>query len=575
MNVVQLERAWVFWLTISLIASLWFLLRQLGVKTRKTAFLEIWEKALAASNVWERILAKLPTWSLLLSLGTLFFLGLAGAGPSYMQKGGGTYHLVLDASASMRALSSDGETRFAKAVAQAKRFLSERLPGDRVSLSVLEDRCRTLSAPSENWADLIRRIDALQVLPVDSDFQNIREQFAKVHDPVLVFSDGIGKNSQALRDWKPCYFFNVGENISNVGFVSFQLDDPWPKPSIRLQLGLHNFSDKDQEREIRLRLGDQVLKSVPVKLPAHANVVQEIKFDRGKEIFLKVECLPFDAYSLDDLLSAKVKMLAAAPIVLIRNGNSLDPFLQAVAEALSEESKASIQTLDAVEGIEPGAVVISQGGEWKIPPDGNGRYLLFGAQIEGLSKLPWRENPTVQIPPPYSHFTRDLHFDWLRVSRALTAHVSGQAILSASDGPLVFHTQWGTNRIVASCFSLSDSNWPVLADFPVFVRRAYAWLLGDASSISAHLQAGEILFLNPELGFWKVPTRLGSVQTPLGQSMINFQSETESDHSGSLAPGWSKEIPQGPGFRKSLSLLCLVMALVLLSFRAFLEWFSD
>lgn len=575
MIVVQLERAWVFWLTVSLIAALWFLLRQLGVKTRKTAFLEIWEKALAASNVWERILAKLPTWSLLLSLGTLFFLGLAGAGPSYMQKGGGTYHLVLDASASMRALGSDGETRFAKAVAQAKHFLSERFPGDRVSLSVLEDRCRTLSAPSEDWTELIRRVDTLQVLPVESDFQNIRDQFAKVKDPVLVLSDSIGKNVQALRDWELCYLFNVGEPLANVGFVSFQLDDPWPKPSIRLQLGLHNFSSKDQEREIRLRLGDQVLKSVPVKLPAGANVVQEIRFDRGKEESLTIECLPFDAYSLDDLLSARVKAMSTAPIVLIRNGNSLDPFLQAAAEALSEEGNASIRILDGVEGIEPGAVVLSQGGEWQIPPDGNGRYLLFGAQIEGLSKLPWRENPKPQIPPPDSYFTRDLHFDWLRVSRALTVHVSGQSILSANDGPLLFQTQWGTNRIVASSFSLSDSNWPVLADFPVFVRRAYAWLLGDASSIPAHLQAGQILFLNPELGFWKTPMRLGPVQTPLGQSMINFQSETESDHSGALYLGWSKEIPQGPGFRKSLTMLCLVMALVILSLRAFLEWFSD
>jgi len=492
------------------VAAIAILLLAIRRGTRvETAYLDLWERALASSSLWERWLRRAPnTQILLLACGALL-AGVAASGPHQRKRGVRDLLLVVDRSATM-ATREGSATRLDLAKEWVRDAIASQDPEDRIGLAAAGHTLEAIAAPSRDRAGLLASLAKLEIEEVGSDLAAAGAALEGFPKQTILVSDLAGKKVGLPRTHV------VGSESENLGIVDLRVEDPFPDSDARVTATIRNGGHAERNAVVTVERGGEEAARGEARVAAGGETQLSIPFPRGRGGLHSVRLRPGDAFALDDEATFLLTPSATAPIILVRNDEGPSPALEALARALALELGVPLGTVASAADAPAEAVVFQEGGKLaKLPA----RAFLWGVECPELDRAGAIPAPEILGFDAAHPLTRGLRLERLVVKPKIALADSGEALVRGAGGPLLLAKSEGDRRVVAAAFRLADANFPVLEGaFPVFGRRAFLWLAHDARRTVPFRRTGD----DPTapLYGWPVegPGRIGPCELPTGES---------------------------------------------------------
>ncbi|HYN63617.1 MAG TPA: BatA and WFA domain-containing protein [Candidatus Limnocylindrales bacterium] len=462
----------------------------------------LWQEALKDRERGLGLRRLLRDISLLLLLAIALVLGLALAGPQWFTHTSERADtvLVLDVSASMKARSGFGTTRFDQALAEAADIV-DALPRAGRMLVMTSGRKALLRTGFETDRGTLRRVLS-QLRPAD-EAGRPREALAlalsllrgRDHGRIYFLTDG-AFDAEVDPGSPQVVFRIVGGPARNVAITRFDFRQELASDDrFQVLMTVHNYTD------------------APMAVPASVSLDGRTLFTRSLELKARDEhtlVLPFTGRALgravariqvdDDLAAdnqafAAVNAESALSVLLFTPGNF---YLESVLEALPgvnlikrEWSPAEdMARLARIHDI----VVFDSVAAPRLPP---GNFLLINTVAPGL---PFSDAGRVARPDilgrGVSALMRDVDLTAVRIDEARRVAIRGevpglQRLFWSRDTALALALIEGDVKLVYLGFDLSQSNFPQQVAFPLFFSQSLEWLRprGDGF-VSTHLAAG-------------------------------------------------------------------------------------
>lgn len=393
------------------------------------------------------------------------------------RSGGGTQVAVVSAAASaeiVREFSSD----IAGASASIERIAATDQPGD-------------LASAMEVARAMLGGADASEELDAGTD--------------VLVFSDGAFADGarEVVAPGGSVRLVRCGPSPSadkpNLGIVVLSARRDAERPEVvNLFAKVQNASSTARSVPVRLSIDGVVLETKAVSVPARAagtsgetGVVLSASVPAGG--IAMVSLIVDDERDLmvsDNSAAINLRSASPARVLLVQRG--------AGARLVGEPNgaiSADFLLADALEELSPGSMTrvgreryeeLAAAGELKfydlvvfdgVTPRTEPALpsLSFGAGVPGLelgASVEGSESRPIQSWVRSSPFLRDITLDGVVIANELAFRGKNADVLARSErGPLIVssRTNDGPRRLVVT-FSLENSNWPLQAGFPIFLK---------------------------------------------------------------------------------------------------------
>jgi hypothetical protein len=470
---------------------------------------------------------------LLLSLAVLSFLALGLAGPGEAPVSAGIagpdarpVAIVLDATLSLRAREGTAR-RFDLATAEADRLVrAARGPvrvfcAGRGAESVID-----ASADPTAWpAWLAARAPAA---PAGTLVPALRAAAAWLGTPgggrLVLLTDGAARDEAGLADAVRETGAEVrlcGTPLPNLAIVEGGASRAWGEKEAQIFFRVRNFSDAARDVTMAATLDDQPARNLPLKLAAEADEAVAFPLAVEGEGRLTLRLLADDALPEDNAMRIVVPARRRPRVFVFQTAGG-NAFLRRALEVLGDRIDAAASGFapphaweEVAPTLRPGDVAIFDG----CGPTGDLRpagYLFLrgrgpfvpvtGTEVESPGAFAWRHGPLASALPDIAG---------LRVRSALALRVERgmETVLDSDRGALAVSGESpGGARFIALGFRLDDSNLPLLAAFPVFLRNAFDWLVGEERRhLPAALPMGEPLAIDrpvPSPGAEAVVTRI-------------------------------------------------------------------
>ncbi|MFN0040220.1 MAG: BatA domain-containing protein [Burkholderiales bacterium] len=451
--------------------------------------------AVSSMLIWDRVLRKSHAgsdrlrWWLSLLLSALIAAAMASAlahWPSVRPGAGGAQRLILilDNSATMATLRTDGVTRWDHALARADALLRERPAATAVMIA---DSMRRIAIPSfeERDAALAR----MQSLTTSfGDRPRVPELAPMADTETIVFTDGVrltGVPQSAKVE-------SVFEAVENSGIVAFEVRAVPGDPRRQLAyVEIANAGGTAKTIEVILTGlgGRQSEKSLQVPAGRTGHVQIDVSgFEAGP---LKASLrMPGDALSVDDVAYAVRQASRVVRVGLVGAANaylekSLRARHQVRLQVLSLEAYADRDDIDVwiFDRFAPSrrprapALLFRPGNAAWLPP--------AGAEIVAPVPESWE----AAHPLLANLVLRELVID-----RAVVSNPTEFSLIRARRGMPLVIAQDSFPRQIWLAFGLGDSNFALHAGFPVFVDNALTWLTGENETLAARLGRAEVPF---------------------------------------------------------------------------------
>lgn len=481
-------------------------------------FSRIWDSVLRDKQATELFSKLRRMLSLLLQLALLALLVLALGDPKPKEDLRAGRHLVLliDASASMKALDVK-PSRLAAAKAEAERIVRGLGASDRAIVVQMGSVPTPRSSMSGDHAELLRAIGQVSASDTRADLEaglsfgrdSLR---GAANAELVVIGDGAYGDTSALSgrvdlEGAAPRFVPIGKSGKNLSISEFSVRRyPLDKSRYEVMLEVANLNDVPVDVELELS-GDGVVVDVTrLKLGPSEKLPRFYQDLAGASRTLTARIRAgagLDDLPADDVAYALLPERRRARILLVSPGNT---YLEA-ALLLDEY-------LD-VSQVVPGA-------RW---PDGHFDVAIFDgvapALTDQVGSALYLNPPGDTSPVPFAEEIRDYGFDtWERKSPVLRfmsmgdiqvargrafKPAAGDKVLGASDqGAILVSGARGGHRFVALGFDPRDSDLVLRIAWPLFVLNAInAFVEEDTGYVSSY-RTGEV---------WRigVPGSLGSV----------------------------------------------------------------
>ena len=477
----------------------------LKVKRRdvRVPYLRLWEQLVIDTKARALFKRLKRLYSLLLQLLILGALVLAAAEPDFDLKSTEKESIVLllDCSASMQTVEPGGEgapdrSRFELLLERAREFVEGRSREDEMLIAAVSDRVDVLVPFNRSKLRLRdaltraavtnRSLDALAAM------EFAREVTADRAAPVVLFlSDGnagdvpaaIAKVPLAAGERRGAYV-PLGKAAENVGILRFTARKNEGLGTDYLLAVLKNHGAAQVETKVELSRDGNLIAVEPISLPPGEEVTwsKKLTLDQGGTLRLAVEHA--DPFRLDNEAYAVVRPLRLRKIgLVVEREDQAAPFIvafQAMVELVAESSfftTADKYAEMSAERRECDITICVGVVPAELPQRGN--VILMDTPVPDF--LPAREvgreaRPTVwdwdrdHILNRYLNY-RDLPLPPARVLKLS----SGEALVSAIDGPIVTAFDLPNRRAVHVGFDMTAELFPFRLAFPMLVRNAIAW----------------------------------------------------------------------------------------------------
>ncbi len=574
---------WGFWL--GAIAPAIVLLYLLKVKRRPLAVstLMFWQRVLQENRrraLFQRLRQLL---SLLLHLLIFALVLLALARPVFdrLVRAGSSSVLVLDLRARMQATEPGGQTRFALAIEEAKRYV--RQAGALRQVAILTAGAQTSVAVPFTGDEKTLREGLARLQPTDAggDLEPAlrlgRDLLASRAGErrLLVFTDRKGSD--------PAEYRALGTPRHNLAITQFAARAlPGSPETCEVLLEVQNFSDTEAAGNVELTLDGRLLDVRPFRLaPGQTDrrtfpLVPGENMARGR---LLAHLEGRDALPLDDIAYALLPIRRPIQVLLVTKGNwflekllAADPrvrFELLTPESFSAEIAAKFQAVIYDDWLPSGLTLAQLKGS-----------ALFLGRTPFDTTDPEITQPVITDIDAAHPLLRAVKLEHVTVARAAAMALPKEAAgwrfeepLRFADRPLLIA---GANRpsvpeqrLAALGFRVLDSDLPLRVAFPLLISNTLQWLAGATVEETPSLRAGETIklaegetaFLPPERAESSLTKEQRGVFQPLANGFyalragpaerwvaVNTASATESDLRTSVEPA----APSGEGLSFAL-----------------------
>lgn len=449
----------------------------------------LWRRVLDESReltLWERIRRAV---SLVLTILIALALAMAAARPGRREAAGaaaGRLLIVLDASWSMQARTEGGETRWERAVAEARRILAGTGAGE-IALATTADGL--VEGPTRDAALIDAALDRAAPSGGDWGAWPRLAGAATVH----FITDGARP-----RPTEPgAIVHSVFEPAANAAITAFEL-----RPSLGgadagdAYLEIANFAPSAQQVGLTLRRGRATVFERTLDVAPGEALRQVVPVARGGDPLLEARIeASSDALAIDDQASVWVErarplqvVVAGADVGWLRTALGRNPDVAATFVdrpgfdrlPADQRRQADVLVFDGWAPAEPPArpallVAPPAGTPWLNAP---GDQALPGVPApSGVEDRPrWEipgDHPVVQGVDPFT----------LIISRAqvYSSPSLTPVARSARGTPLVLVHASAERRQIVLAFGAADSNLPAAPGFPVLLGNALDWLARPAS----------------------------------------------------------------------------------------------
>jgi len=507
-------------------------------RLRPTPWLEVrslglWKRAQREAGPYEKAAGWLRAAGAVFAACALFAAPFAAARLRFILPGGARVALLVDVSASTGARGPDGRTRLEASREEAARWLVSRPATDRFALLAAgaEPRWIVESTPDRGAVLAGLEPEDCAARPALAVAEARRAGLVPVF-----FTDG-GEDARAVGEGVAR--FVAAGTCPNAGFVGLDLADDGLRPEVTVRYAVRDYDRSAGAARVEAALDGERLASDEFPLAPGRVVERSLRIPRRGGGTLELRLLPGDGFALDDAVIAEVGKGPRGPVVLTERA-AQDPVLLALAGALAEEAGVPLRTGSSVAEAASLAVAADE----TIDPRSVGSpWLGFGTRFVGTGEARTIERPSLDRIEADSTLLAGLSIDSLMLARV--APPTGVQAIAWGDGTgLLYGASIGEARVVATAFSLEDSNFALLAAFPIFARRAFASLSGSAPAPLVRTGAPPAGVPVAAWGGGEIRKKVG----PLAQGgCANFLDPAESDLSPRLPSGWTGSVPEGPG----------------------------
>jgi hypothetical protein len=467
--------AWYAWLLLlaATAAAAWIFLIKLRPPRTLVPSLLLWQKVLDESRertLWERIRRAV---SLAVTVAIALMLALAAVQPqrrlSPQSARSGRRLIVLDSSLTMMARTSTGETRWERAVAQAKR-LSAAAAGE-VALATTADGL--VEGPTADRALIDAALDRLA--PTGSD-RTLWPHVAAAADVHFVTDGALARAVDA-----DVVVHSVFEAAANVAITAFAVRPSFdPDRAADAYLEVANYAPSAQQVKVVLTRGAMPILDRTLDMSAGESLRQVIPIARGggEALRTRVEAR-HNALAIDDEAFAWVDRARPLNVVIVSD----DPAWLSSLLARDPSVRGSISsTAGYPNGVEDVDLIVFDRWAPSSPPRIPALYVappraaswLFGAENASAAdeaRPRWERTSAHAV-------VRGIDPATLTIERAHS--YSGPQLLpvaqSARGTPLVSVVETPEQRAVIVAFGPRDSNLTSAPAFPVLIGNAIDWL---------------------------------------------------------------------------------------------------
>ena len=455
--------------------------------------LMLWTRVLDATRemtFWERI-RKAVSWLVITAIGIMLMLALTRPSPGVAAASGGRRLIVLDSSWSMGTEMSNGDTRWEKAIAQA-RTLIVASAGDEVALATTADGL--VEGPTTDTVLLEAALD--RIAPAGGE----QADWPQLSGVSVVHFITDGTLPRATADLEAAgakvtvqSVFEPAPNLAITAFEAHASSDPEAQAEAYLELA--NYSGAPQKARLVVTRGTAKMFDGNVDLNAGEAVRQIVPLGKqGDSRVLARLSGPNNALAIDDEAVAWV------------------PGAQQLAVTVVSEAPGYIQVLfDRLPGmkatfIAPGAYSKPRTGAEDVlvfdhwaPPEAPAKPSLFITPPDPKPAAPWMGSTRIERTPQWSTslahpVLNGVDPTTVTIERARTVESDMWTPIakSATGTPLVSVAETQDYRRVLLGFGSAEpeSNVALQPAFPVLMVNALEWLARP--SLGAQVRPGVV-----------------------------------------------------------------------------------
>ena len=492
--------------------------------------------------------------------------------------------MVLDTSGSMQNVDAGGKSRLERAVDAMKQQIADSSGSTFSIVTTHENKTELLAVGATDSRQLTQALDGVTCSDADgslSDVEDTVDSLAAQQEDgkktsVLVYTDGIGAADADTLVQRfhadICVMGEAAENVAN-DFLSCAKDEN----GYQAAAGLTNYSDKEASLEITLYEEDTPLSVRNVTVPAgesYTVLFEDIKWD-GKPLKSEISAIRFagseakDSLAQDNVTYAIEDQAAQYDAVLIGKGNT---YIEKAYEAISGESLVRAERENTLEEDDT-RVRIYDAGTADLQEDALSR-MVFADPSDATGK-----EEHIALTVSDTEITSGIKDFSVGVNETYTYDVPEWAtgFLWAGKKCAGYYGEHDGVRVVVVGFDIRESDFPLQAEFPVYMANALSFL-NDSSLLAQNVYvAGEKIVYHPQSDV-DVSTLSAATDTAglftveAGDKkeayVVRFATGTQSDASVTAASSGDGVTTQGGMTRKSLRSLVILLVVLLL----ILEW---
>lgn len=437
----------------------------------------------------------------------------------------GNVILVLDTSGSMQHDAGSGKTRIEEAVEEAKSLIAS---SDETAFSILTNDCtgtRLLAVGSKDKNSLYAALDQVDCCDGTgrlSDAESMVETLRGANEDadegtagaeVIVFTDGNSAgDAMSFAEYFDAQVLVMGGAVSNVAnnFLSYaaaagageeQEAEGGTAQMISCASSLTNYSDADASAEISLYAGEKLVQVRQVELAANETTLcffDDFLWD-GRPLRSEVGSVRFagksDADSLenDNVAYAVLEQSGRVEAVLVGEGNT---YIEKAYQAATGMSLAKVKNEGALEDGDQTVRIYDAREEGSVRSDVSGIRFKDEKNASGTAE-------SVVLSASDCDITQGLSSFAVGVNETNVYELPewGTGFLWAGEECAAYYGEHDGVKTVVVGFDIRESDFPLKAEFPVFMANVLRFL-GDTSLLAGNVyEAGDTVVFHPQADF--------------------------------------------------------------------------
>ncbi len=403
--------------------------------------------------------------------------------------------LVIDTSGSMQFQDENGKTRLEEAILDAKDFV-ETSSGE-VSIITCDSSIQVLVNGSKDKQKLKRILSDIRATDTAGDISKasgIIESLEK--EDVIVFTDGNG--AAGLEEMASGMSMDIkvyGNVVQNVGLTQMSMKKN-DSGHYDVAIGYQNRGEESRTFDISLYDADENLldvRSVEVAGNQYGTVLMMDRDVSGNYVRAEISGLTEDGLLRDNVAFAVKTDAAEKAMYLVGVGNT---YFEKAYIAVTAETIVKVTSDGDVS--EKNAVAIYDRADLvkKNLPRLVQAYKPEGAETISGAMVTVKTGNFIADMSDYSFGASNLS--------VLECPEWAEPLMVVNDGSgeekvVAYYGEENGVRQVVLGFDIRDSEYPLLAEFPIFVADSINYLTDESLVQSKYLQAGEMLDLSPSV----------------------------------------------------------------------------